>query len=705
MLRKKHLAIIFLFMLIFGSLTSPPKVGEKQEVSQVPPSFLPNPVKGSEEENIDSWTVHPASGRWAFVEDTGLTDTIDNGILNITDTGDGTLDRYRIERELKTLDDSFEIRFRIKFYGSGFISNNDIFSVSLAGGTDLSDGNFILYCNEMNNTGFFEDTSISYKAVSGTTYTYDFDDDTGSVVNNTWYTLKVDYDLLRSKIQFELLANGSNRLWKVDEEDIVDPDDLPLLFAKEKVRITITARDKSLNNEFVFNIDYIEASFKEKEWEQVDTPGDADWLADSWDAAYVQDDIADRSEYELVVPYLDKVSGIIVNIKTGTLLSASEDIFVRFRLLAVDGDDGDVHEVFELRADFSVNPGPDQYAEVLIQADESTVFTDQPTAGDADEIKLGFTITLDEDRSKAVLKIEFLFDNDPTATTEDSSFVYEIAIAACADDPSTEFKLEMSYAYTMTTNIFGKAYLSQFNAYERNLFDDLFGWIPDLVEGLFAWFLESLGLIFVILFRFLADIWKVVGEAIVAGIGGFMALLEVAIDALAPLLTSIAGWLSDVVDAVVALVVGIGDYLLTLIGDFVDGAITFLLTIISDLVDLGAGIFFAIWDGLGLPDVLLWFDALNDVFTGGLGILVDTITFFIAILAVAAGLLFVIHFFIPLIIGDSQGGYWEAWFSVAGFDITFGLTLLGFRANIPLIIPSFLIWLSVLVTTPYIGFF
>ena len=67
-----------------------------------PTSSLPTMLGGGgagEWDNIDSFNVHPASGRWDILN-VGSSASINDGVLNITDTGDGTHDYYRITRDL-----------------------------------------------------------------------------------------------------------------------------------------------------------------------------------------------------------------------------------------------------------------------------------------------------------------------------------------------------------------------------------------------------------------------------------------------------------------------------------------------------------------------------------------------------------------------------------------------------------------------------
>jgi len=61
----------------------------EEEVSD--PSFplLPTPATASEEENIDSWDVHPASGRWNITDD-DINDQIDDSLLILDDVNNET---------------------------------------------------------------------------------------------------------------------------------------------------------------------------------------------------------------------------------------------------------------------------------------------------------------------------------------------------------------------------------------------------------------------------------------------------------------------------------------------------------------------------------------------------------------------------------------------------------------------------------------
>lgn len=684
MFRKRQLAIIILFMLTFGSLTSPPKVGEKQEVSQVPPSFFPSPVKGSEEETIDSFDVSPVN-RWTIVN-SGVTESVSNSLLNMSDVGDGTTDVVYMDRDLASLDDKVVILFKIKSDGSTTSANNRmILYIHADSGAHVS-----LYLNEIVDNDYAV-TTLRYdgnnKVMTGTERAFE----------DIWYRLTFELDLLKSQLSTELRFHGNgSRVWKYRYDEV--SSSRSSLFKEEQVHVRLYMAAYTSGQYTEVLIDYVDAPFKGHEWTQTDIPADADYLFDSWDAGRAQDDIDDTSAWRLTVPYLDSISALMSIDYSGTAVSG-DDFSIYFRVYAVDADDGGLHEAVEIRLWMMHSNPPSvvmgSYFQAYMDTTAQVIGIGANTVG-SDQPGIAFNIKTSQDRSRIELKMRAQPDITDTSTTHDATG--EVLISSVATDPSQEFVLEVAYDMDFTGNIDVNSMLEDFSFQERDFITDLIVGVVGFFEGIWLGFVDML----LIGWRWLGSIFKVVGDVIVAGIGVFFLILEAAIDGLATLLTTVAGWLSDIFDVLADLAVAFGDYLLTLIGGFIDGAITFLLTIVSDLIDLGADIIFAIWDGLGLPNVLLWLDAITQVTSDGLGVLLSVITFLIAILTIAAGLLFIVHFFIPLMIGDSQGGYWEAWFSVAGFDVTFDLPLLP---RVPLILPSFLIWVGVLAGTPYIGFF
>ena len=76
--------------------------------------LIANPISlvfGDEDENVDSFIVHPLN-RWDTYTVNGMTDTIDYGMLKITDTGDASSDSVDMRRSLR----SSEGKIIVKFY-------------------------------------------------------------------------------------------------------------------------------------------------------------------------------------------------------------------------------------------------------------------------------------------------------------------------------------------------------------------------------------------------------------------------------------------------------------------------------------------------------------------------------------------------------------------------------------------------------------
>lgn len=724
--RFKNISSFFIlsFMLILlcsQTIASLPSV--EGGALDTPPSQPPSMSVNAEQDNVESWNVHPASGRWLFVEDTGLTDIISNGMLNISDTGDGTLDRYRIERKLRKLDSKIETRFRLRWSGSSFIVNRDIFTFAIGSATDLAGGNFILEATGLNDTGSFINTSIAFRDQDGASQKHRFTEDSELIQNNTWYRLIIKYNILKSEIQFTLFQD-TTQIWKVREFEIIG-DSIPLLFSETGFRVTITQRGESNGNFIETLIDYIDAPFKEHEWENVEVP--VGFLGNAWDSARAEDDIDDQSKWRLNVPFLDTVSGLMSIDYTnfGNFVGGDGTIFV-FRIQAADADDGGLHELLEvqLRLEHSIGPSVAVGIRFSMTMDGVETYSNQFNIADGDIPGVSFSTSLSQDRSEFTAKARYFFDvTDSTAGYDDVSG--SIDIASVADDPSQEFVLEFEHSHDYDGNIEMTSFVTDFAFVERDIFTDLIGG----VQGFFETLILSVVNIFVAVFRFIAGIFVFVGDIIVIAVvalgvvltvalTALGTLLEAAIEALEPFLTVISDavdalWtlfidtLDDIVTALIALASDFTEFFFDVLELLIPLIITFLGTILSSIVDLAAAALFFLWDALSLPDLLGILDL----------IVVHSVTFiteFIAALTDIIQLLIDVSW-IPLVVWWAYAVPFQ--FAKAAFEPLAGLgntievyfqnlipvSVLGFRLYFPIGVFA-TVWLIVLLPADFIGF-
>lgn len=683
-MRKKQLFTIFMLILFLSSF-SPSTPVLVLGGSPQPPDISPkvNAIS-SEEENIDSMDVFP-SNRWS-VTNNGFTAEISAGLLNMSDVGDGTDDFFQINRDLRDLNGKIEVRFKVSVNESS-ADFQDSFYIKLLDSSGTFEASLLI---EVLQNNAISTTSLRMtQAVSGFSQKgVDVDE---RVFEDLWYVFRIDYDLLKTECRFRLFFDNNTKVFDYDYFDI-DPINRLGIFAQTDLVLRIQSRSKGVT---VINfVDYVQAPFKEREWKQIDTPSDSDWLVDSWGNARVQDNIDDSSGWQLVVPYLDTVTATIF---TNT---SDNDVFISgaagdrvtwfFRIFAVDGDDGDLHELFEVtigffeiiantfRVDFGL-----QFGGVTL-AQGAFDFTSNYTSISP---RVAFSVGLTEDRSEAVMNTRLSLNG----TFRDAiDFSAGGSVSGIATDPSQEFLLRFSYDAELDADVEWFAFLDDFGLKERGIFSDWFiANAPGALENV-ATAVASGDDILTILFRWLGDLlanaFGFVGDLLVDTFGFVGDLIISALEALEPFLTIISDAITGLVDLFVAAV-----------GDFIDEVIIVLLSILADLTDVIVGIVFFIWDALSLPDILAVFDTLLVGFgqaVAGFGQFVTDINNLIGnifTISVTAGLF--VFFFLPITISPTIGQWIEKVMEFMAFDITFGFS----PWNVVPRVPAGAVWIAIVI--------
>jgi hypothetical protein len=560
---------------------------------------------------------------------------------------------------------------------------------------------------------------------------------------------KITYDMLESELSVKLEFDNGTRILRISLPlDFTSQSGrVPALFSLEKTpSVFLSTYTASISWQTV-RLDFINAPYKEREWAQIDSPPDPNWLFQNWDAVRIEDDISDEtSNWSLTVPYLDSVSGVMrVNISDFGDLDFNDDIAMWLQILGVDSDDGELHRIVKIRLEVANNPGiAAVFLEILPKGGVHQFSSDFNAGKVAVEVtpRVDFTISLTRDRSILNLKLRFTFDETVPTEFVDTSVNY--TISDIVDDPSQEFVIRTGYIIEdFTGNTEAVLEFIDFGFVERDIFTDIVKAIIDPIGN----FLSS---IFAIAFRFLATIFQIVGDLIIfanevafaalqvavvsalglletaidaatTAIGTMQTILEAAIEALEPFMTIIseavdALWtlfiatLSDIVDELIILASSFADFFFDVLELLIPFLITFLGTILGSLFGLIADLVFFVWDALSLPNALEFLDfvlvGFGQFVTGVLGVLTDSFTFLASIAAIFSVLGFILFFIIPIAQGADEGEFLSHMFENMAFDLSFGWQILGIGGKVPIVIP----WLMVTVFTifsgtPFIGFF
>lgn len=475
--------------------------------------------------------------------------------------------------------------------------------------------------------------NISTRFVGNNTGRFEFElmDETGELSYH-WYSDyyadldeffvigKCTFDILRSRLEITLTAENNSRIDKITfpNEFIKDSGLIPPLFSNVIAPyVFISTHTISHSWQKVF-IDWIKADFKEREWIHVDIPSDSDYLTDNWYSAIVQDDIDDDSEYKLIVPYLDAVSAsIILNLDDATNIVVNDVFTITYTIYAVDADDGGIHEALKFYLYMSDDGLGGEEWNIQLYEDGVLQWDHLEAAATGDEMRLDFSVTTDYDRTEMKAQVLYWFDN--THNMEDAlDYSLQVDLSAVTADFSNEFVLDIDYSIDFDGNVLFGGFVNDHELIEKDLFSGLILAIVEPVQN----FVTG---IFTILFRFIASIFKGVGDVIGAAILILQGVLETAIGAvvtavgdiatavgdIATAIGELAGqiataiWesIGDALDFIVEAVEGIFEFLVLALADIIDEIIIVLGNIISDIIGLIATIIFTIWNSIGLPDL------------------------------------------------------------------------------------------------------
>lgn len=474
------------------------------------------------------------------------------------------------------------------------------------------------------------DGDIAYSAIS----------ENYTDISDLWIRGKIQYDVLRSRLIVTINVDNLTRIdkWTFPGDFTEVSGRIPALFSLEKSPYIFISTFCVATSWQEMKLDYIKADYTERQWIQTGAPTDTDWLVDTTFGCNIQDDIVDSSNYTLVVPSLDYFSASLrTNFTNLPNLALNEHAFATLYLLGVDGDDGDLHKLFQITITLASDGGGNLQA-ITTFGDSGTTYYDGTPNVDP---RLTFTVSLVEERTKLVAKARFWHDIANDLPTRD--WVENVTIADIVTDPSQEFVFQLWYHGHFSGDAEFTALWENFEFVERDIFSDI---VDAIVQPLGTFFQQ----IFVGLFRFFAGIFKAVGDLIIGSIITMQTVVTAAINNIQGWLVTlgttitnavnqIQGWLTTLGTTIATAISNIEGWLNTIaatIASAIDQIEGWLTTIAATISDAIADIAADIWTAFGTAAA----DIMDDIITALTGLAADVADFIDG----------VIQFLIPLLL-------------------------------------------------------
>ena len=423
------------------------------------------------------------------------------------------------------------------------------------------------------------DGEIAYSAIS----------DNYTDISDLWVQGKITYDVLRSKLTVTINADNLTLIdkWTFPSDFTEVSGRIPALFSHAISPYVFTSTFCQATSWQEMRLDYIKASYTERQWQQIEIPTDVDWWDDNWDIAHVNGTITDDSSWRLNVPSLDSVSGIMEQFASnGTALDAVAavlGVFMAFTVYGVDANDGDLHEVFTILLELDLFFGGTSWGErIFLRAGGTNQYSQSqsytvPTSEDI-HIRSSFSIALSDERSRLSYKGRtwFLWEEPNNfGSVNDSTLTLDIADHV--NVPSQEFVLGVNYTmiYKGDTEVW--AIIEDFGFVERDLFSDI---VDAIVEPIGNFLAE----IFKTIFRFLADIFRIVGDLIIASVIAMQTAITVAINQIQGWLVTLGTTITTAINQIQGWLTTLGTTITTAVNQ-IQGWLTALGTTITTAVD------------------------------------------------------------------------------------------------------------------------
>lgn len=634
-----------------------------------------SPISAAEERNVDSFDVHPEN-RWE-ITDTSFSSSVENSYLRMYDTGDGTKDYYKMDRELRDPEGTIELRVKIEIEAGQTTTGNGYY-IHLGNPAD-STARIYLHLLGWDDAGTPDNVIFVYYKDDDTTESYTVPSG-NKPTEGYWYTYRIKYNLLKSEFEIRCTFDNGTRLFNIEWQD-AEEFEVPSLFGvTSHLSFSFWTRSEDSGIDVTTYLDYVDAQFKERSWVHNTVPSDANYLLDSVYAAQVEDACDEISTYRLTVPALDSVSGDMNIYTTDHLSTVGDYLAMSLIIYSVNATDGTLDE--EVGVWIAQDSATGAH-EVTAQITDNNVIKEDIDVGTAYyelPIAAHFSINLQDSRDTFIVRVTFKAN-----ATYTFALVYTSSITAGNSD---EFVIEIKYDVALTQDVESSLYFGDISVVDRSAMLDTGGFI----DGFDPQFFETIG--------------KTGGDwdplaALIRWLGGLLAaafrtvgdLIIIAVEALQPIITAV----QTAVDGLVAYIQAIGadviDYLITVAGDVLEALIDAAVVLTDAITE---AFFLIFWDSWSGPDLLQWIDwgltGIIQAVDGGLEWVIDFTAQLQSVwdLGTILGLIF--FFGIPLLASPTIGLYLDNMFSAMVFDITFGVSPFGVIPRIPAVA----IWLVVL---------
>lgn len=612
---KKIIPLLLLCLLLMPFFTTNALVDDDDSFSLQTSESVG--VGASEEEEIDTFNNWPGY-RWNIVKETGVTDTINNGMYKITDTGDNTHDYIQLDRNLTKMEDKVEILFEYTF-DSG-VSEYDYIEFFICNDDGLTDDIGVKIYDE-------GDIRVYYEDVGGNRQ-YEVQDET--LESGKRYVLTFDFSIRKSEFSVTLDYENGTDVFDKDWFDIGATT--PEIFTEYQLRMGMYYNCYLSPKTTTLEIDYIMAPFRVNQWFQRELQTDATFDISTPTYAHAEDNVNDLSRWDMSLTDPDSVNAFMTLKHNQGTWGSSDVMYQYFQIYGVDYDDGDLHSIVVVRMqlDYYGSGNPVAYAHVVIDGGYTQTFSGNPSVDD-EYVEARISVDFSEDRDQLTLKCDF--GTQSIDLDNEEYFQYTFDVDDFGTDIKNEFLFEHVVYFDFDGDIEGEAYLSEFDLTRKDIFTDI---IRPILDPLFAIF----NFIFTTIGMFLAGIFKVVGDAL-AGVFVFVGdVLGLAIGlvqtAIESLWTSLETVLSDfwtiletiVADMITAIDTFLEDTMPSIVTWLFSGLALILTTIIDFIADIGFGLYDAFWLLFGVdpaPDFLEMFNYLASNLGQGIADLITII--------------------------------------------------------------------------------
>lgn len=450
-------------------------------------------------------------------------------------------------------------------------------------------------------------------------------------LGNEWVRGKIEYNVLKSTLKVDIKwDNGTRILRKLYPLGYTAQSGrTPALFELGKAPKIFVSTYTASTSWQTLELDFIKAPFKEREWLKTSSPNNGNWTDTLFSGEvvdYVSSLESPSSSFRLAVPALDSLAGTLtIALNDSTALGIGDQFAVGFTIFSIAKSAGTATILFGATIGMNQNNTGWATPRLQIQNIDGLVERVQPSGSEfendqyAYDPRLDFSIILRKERSIIDVNARMWLDQNNLSNYSDVIFTQNVSYGyADPTDVSNEFLLVFSAGgnFALTGPVSPPQQLNyaltDFDMIERDIFQDILGIFDPIVDPVIQ-AVASSGFNFdpfSALFKFLADIFKGVGDALGAVfeaiIGGLQAalilalsalgtLLEAAVNALQPFLTAI----SDAIDGIPALldtifqaiINGLETALELALGlveiavDLVTAAVDIVAGVIQDLID------------------------------------------------------------------------------------------------------------------------